>query len=115
MCDNKTLSHSEGGYIFQCLQCGLFQLAYGTSLISFSPEQFGEFRQQVRARLASHPQDGFPHHKCIALQVYSEHSYMILCYLELKELMELLNEAWFAAELRDLVGDLTNLDRHGRD
>jgi len=106
MCNHKTLATCSGGYIFRCEGCGIYQLAYGTSMLSFSGEEFGQFRQMIRHRLSSQPCDGFPLHKCIMLELQAHKSYMVLCRNELSQLADLADEAWFAAELQQVITHL---------
>jgi hypothetical protein len=105
MCNNTTLAQSEGGYVFQCLHCGLFQIAYGTTLVSLAPAQYDTLLQRLRHRLGTQPQDGFPLYKCIAIELFSPQNYLILCHKELQELTDLLHQGSFASELQRIVGD----------
>jgi hypothetical protein len=108
MCNNKMLSSSEGGYVFRCQQCSLYQVAFGTSLLSFAHDQFQMFQQIAKERLALEAEDGFPNHKRIAIELIPSKVHMILCYRERQELTELLNEASFATELQAIIGGLNN-------
>jgi hypothetical protein len=107
MCNNKTLAICNGGYVFMCNGCGIYKLAYGTSLLSFTSAEYCDFRKLLRHRLASQPCDGFPCHKGIILDLQIQKAYMLLCRNELLELANLADEAWFTAELQAMIGDLS--------
>lgn len=103
MCNNRAIAQTEGGYVFQCLRCGLIQVAYGTSLVSLNMEGFHEMRREVRQRRACPPQDGLVNHKRIVLELGCSFSRMILNHLEVEELGELLDHAGFEMELQHLI------------
>lgn len=49
MCDLQTLYCYNDGYTVRCRRCGYIQVAFGTSLIDFSPADFTSLLEIMRA------------------------------------------------------------------
>ena len=109
MCNHTTLAQSNEGYIFECKECKRFQVAFGTSLVSLTPEQFVLFRKFINKEVADigDPQEA-SFAKTMAIELVHGHCYMLVTYSELIVLNELINKGWFTSELLQVVHDLTS-------
>lgn len=47
MCNYKTLFKNEHGYVVKCNHCLQLHVAFGTTLLAFSEDQFFEFSKMV--------------------------------------------------------------------
>lgn len=106
MCDYKVLAHNSDGYIILCNSCGHYQLAFGTTAVTFEPEQFNKFCLEVNVLTDSSACDGFEKQKRIPLNICCNHSMMILSYSELKKLYELSNQALFTDQMDLMLEEL---------
>jgi len=106
MCNYKILAHSEDGYVILCHSCGHYQLAYGTTAVTFEPANFTRFCKKVSDVKSNTPCTGFEKQKNISLHIYSDCSMLVLNYKELLQLHSLLSEALFGAEMEILFEEL---------
>jgi hypothetical protein len=103
MCRHKILAHNNHGYVIFCKGCGKYQLAFGTSLVTLSPEDFQRFCSHLSGLKKKTAITGFEHEKQIGVDIYSKHSMMVLNYQELQRLNALLDEANFTREIEFLL------------
>jgi len=106
MCNYKILSHNENGYIILCHCCKHYQLAFGTTAVTFEPSDFKKFGQRVGLLKEITPCDGFVNQKRIPIEIFNKGVMMVLNYAELLNLETLLGEAFFSNEMDLLIEDL---------
>lgn len=51
MCDLQKLAFSEHGYVVRCLECGHFQMGFGTTMLTLTGEDFNSLFNTVTLRL----------------------------------------------------------------
>ncbi len=91
-CHYSILYSGVKGYVICCKECGMYQLAFLSSLINFGQKDFKKFGRQVASRLG-YPVDFSDKHKNIVLNTFSGNSQMVLSYEELNDLSQMLEEA----------------------
>lgn len=110
MCDYKILAHNEDGYIILCNSCNHYQLAFGTTAVTFDPSNFKRFRHQLEKMQPGDELKGFEKQKRISLDIFTSNSMMVLNQNEFLKLSALVNESAFNEEFEDLFRDL-NVNR----
>lgn len=93
MCNYKILTENSNGHVVLCLDCNHIQIGFGTSLVSFSEEDFFDFILQARNVLKGNKHTNNVTEKSIYLSVYSANTRMALSLSELEMLTEMLNTA----------------------
>lgn len=106
MCDYKIQAHNEDGYIILCNNCLRYQLAFGTTAVTFEPGNFKRFMRQVETFKNEHDPQGFEKQKRISLDIFASNTMMVLSYTELLKLSELLSESVFNGEFENLFSEL---------
>lgn len=110
MCNYKILAHNEDGYVILCNSCGHYQLAFGTTAVTFGQKNFRLFKEEVEAFRIGTAADGFEKQKRISLDIFTANTMMVLSYQEVLKLSALLEETGFNEEVENLFKDL-NLKR----
>lgn len=103
MCTYTTLSKGKNGYIVFCRRCSHYQIAFGTSLINMSEEEFTEFNNVAREQYAEQKNNGMEWYKNIQLPVFAQNNLMVLSYVELKLMIDMLNEARATREVNTML------------
>ncbi len=104
MCRHNLLAHNGQGYVVSCRGCGRYQLAFGTSLISFDPAAYECFCKQVSGLAeGSCCIKEEENRKTIHLDLYCNQAMMVLSARELKLLNALLDEAEFTRQVGFLL------------
>jgi hypothetical protein len=104
MCSHNILAHNEQGYVVSCKGCGRYQLAFGTSLATLEPADYDRFCEQVAGQVrCNRLKRGAENSKKIYLDLYCNHTMMVLSIKELKSLNSLLDEAEFNRQVGFLL------------
>lgn len=106
MCVYKILAHSKDGYVILCSECNHYQLAFGTTGVSFDITTFYDFCDHVVIINNSATCNGFENEKRFKLTMFCDSSMLILNYKELKSLYEIVCEAQFNIEVANLFTEL---------
>ncbi len=107
MCKQKILSHNENGYVALCSKCSHFLIAFISTIITLTEEQFSEFATQVSNQLHFSEKQTDENHKTFCVHTFSVNTRLILSLNELRKLVYLLNEANASIEVNKLLlGDL---------
>ena len=106
MCNYKILAHNEDGYVILCHSCRHYQLAFGTTAVTFNPADFKIFLEQVDQLRQDVNCNGFEKQKRIPVEISCKCAMMILNYTELLRLHTLLSEAAFDEEMEALLENL---------
>ena len=92
ICHHKVLYHSPKGLASYCQQCSYIQIAFGTTVVSFSENQFTEFCDYIQHFFPTY-KGAYHHHKAIYLPINSQNIGWILTAQELRELRTMLRIA----------------------
>lgn len=104
MCEHKVLSHNQNGYIIRCIECGHFQIGFGTTVISFTPDQFVRFKKSAELQYILLKKDkSIPLRKDIDLPTFCENVKIMLNHVELIKLWNLIEEASVMLQLEKLL------------
>lgn len=103
MCNYRILAHNDEGYIILCKGCSNYQLAFGTTAVTFENDDFCNFCLQTMALSDTYYCNGSEKDKRIQVDIANKRALMILNYRELKKLQELISEAVFTGELEKLL------------
>lgn len=96
MCRHNILVHNDHGYVVSCNGCGRYQIAFGTSLVTLELADYENFCGNVAALAQCHRKHKDASvAKKICIDIYSDHSLMVLNRRELYVLNALLDEAEF--------------------
>lgn len=106
MCNYKILSHNEDGYIILCHSCKHYQMAFGTTAVTFEPQDFKRFCRQVHGLNNTMHSNGFDWQKRIPVKIFCKCVMMVLSYAELLRLHNLLEQASFSDEMDTLFENL---------
>lgn len=90
MCNYKTLFHSETGYAVKCRKCGHLQIAFGTTAMAFTIEQFDEFHKTVETMMEVHRHPAFPTQKSIQIPTAAKGLSLMYTPNELQQLSKML-------------------------
>lgn len=103
MCNHKVLSHNRYGYIIKCSSCRHYQVAFGTTVLCLSEEQYRDLTSHMNDQHELYKHDGEDLRKIIHLPTYCEHAFMVLNVKELKRFLVLVKEADLMAEVQALL------------
>lgn len=99
MCTYKTLTKSKHGYLIYCTKCKHYQLAFGTSLINMSEGEFEEFKRVAQEQFSEQRNSSMEWYKSIQLPVFAQNNIMVLSYVELKYLIDMIQQAELLEEV----------------
>lgn len=103
MCNHKVLSHSRHGYVIKCSGCKHYQVAFGTTVLCLSQEQYLDLTTHMKDQYELYKHDNKDMQKIIHLPTYCEHAFMVLNVKELKNFMVLTREADLISEVQSLI------------
>ena len=93
MCRYQSLYMSETGYIVCCKECGHYQVAYLSTMLTLSPNDFQVFCKKVKT-LCDKSDDSYPENtKCVFVPTPTEGNYVLLTRKEALQLNIILEEA----------------------
>ena len=90
MCAYKTLSNNEDGYVIQCEGCDHIQVAFGTTSMTFTQDQFYDHIKVVDESYNIHNLHAFRDQKCITIPTVARTLSLVYSVNELKKLLKLL-------------------------
>jgi hypothetical protein len=93
MCNYQTLYHSTCGYVIRCLSCRRMQVAFGTTAISFSVQEFYSFVEMLRHSEEQALCAGLDYEKVMSLPLPDENVMLVLTAAETCRLSEMLQES----------------------
>lgn len=103
MCESQTLSFNNNGYILLCKHCGNYQVAFMTTVLTFSEEEFDVFVKQVRFRFGKKECVNSKYAKSIVLHTASPIVCLILTRQELNHLNELVEECESELKVQEII------------
>lgn len=93
MCDYKNLVHTEHGYVVKCTSCMHMHVAYGTTVLRFSQDEFLVFVKDVRRKLETSADIWCRQSKTIQIDTDSKNIMLVYSYKELEQFVLLLDKA----------------------
>lgn len=93
MCRYKIYHQSDHGYIVRCHSCEHIQLAFGTSVMTYTREQFNEFVDSVYEYYTAYQHECSRKQKTIRIPTLSASISLAFSLNELEILMNMLEEA----------------------
>jgi hypothetical protein len=93
MCEFQSLYFGDDGYVVRCKQCGHHQMAFASSMLNLTGEDFKKAFSQVRHKNEEEDVYNTPSVKSIVLHTPSKGIYLLLTKAEAKRLYEILEEA----------------------
>lgn len=102
MCDYKVLHHNESGYALRCEHCGCIQLAFGTTVLALTIDEFYAFKESISGSFETC--DAMCCRKQKTIYIPTRENAITLIYTpeELEKLDELLNQSSLALEIEKL-------------
>ncbi|MBI3883600.1 MAG: hypothetical protein HY305_05135 [Sphingobacteriales bacterium] len=93
MCAFQSLYFDDDGYVVRCPQCSMFQVAFSSSMLTLSEEDFEALRKVV-AYKCNQQEDAFSKNtKSVLLPTPSYGMYILLTKAEANRFNEILEEA----------------------
>lgn len=109
MCNYKTLAHNEHGYVILCHSCKHYQLAFGTTAVTFPPSDFSIFKKQLNYYRNDEKYKAIENQKCISLDLFCRCAMMVLNYDEFIKLSDLVSLATFNENMETIFEDINLL------
>ena len=106
MCTNKILVQTEYGYVSKCDSCENIQVGYGTTIMSFTQDQFYEFAKTVVVNFKIYHTNYMEYQKKICIATITRLIQLIYSICELKMLSEILEEACMVLGLENLLSGI---------
>lgn len=108
MCDFTTLHHNTHGYVVQCACCRYIQIGFGTTAVTYSPQEFQELRQNLRQCSEFYHDSPFPEIKCVNFQQAAPHVMIVYSPKEIMQLTELVEMATLMLEVEKTLNHHRN-------
>lgn len=93
MCEYQSLYFSDDGYVVRCGKCGHYQLAFASTMLTMTKEDFATFCHIVKTKMKEANEYYTPSAKCILIPAASKSTYLLLTKKEAQRLHEILEEA----------------------
>lgn len=93
MCEFQSLYFNDDGYVVRCKQCGCYQLAFGSTMLTLTKKGFETFCKMVKHKCNERDFLFSEHSKCVVIPTPSNGVYMLLTKNEVNQLNEILEEA----------------------
>ncbi len=102
-CHYETLYEEANGVVTRCPQCGMMQLAYGTSHYILGEWQFRKLDQKITAELHEVKEGACHDRKYFSIPVEHHVSRLFLSVNEAKELSNILQQAIWMANVNNTL------------
>lgn len=93
MCRYKTLQQNEHGYVMRCNRCRHLHVAFGSTVLAFTQDQFYDFVQLIEEYRDLYGQAIHPDEKNIQVPTIVRTIMLVYSARELNDLAELLDKA----------------------
>lgn len=104
-CESEILYQNRDGAVLQCPECGIIQLAFGTSHHIFQRGEFEKFRKIIsRERLRPH-RGVEPSKKRYSLPIKDHSTRLWLTAIELEDLYALVEQAVFIRSIDEILSE----------
>jgi ribosomal protein S27E len=105
MCSYNTLHVNDDGYVVKCNSCRHFQVAFGTTVLVFTKDEFLDFCEIVNAETNEWYNDGFPQSKSIFIPTKCRDVALIFSYKEILKLHHVLANASLILQAHELLSE----------
>lgn len=103
MCQHEVLSQNKNGYVIRCKQCSNYQIGFGTSVITYSPEQFEILQEEIFLQKKQNEFIKDKYQKSIIIPSFSRSVQFVVNYKELSRLIDLLEEASCMLKFKEML------------
>jgi hypothetical protein len=93
MCEFQSLYFNDDGYVVRCKQCGYYQLAFGSTMLTLAKKDFEAICKMIRHKCNEADFSVSEHSKCVVIPTPSYGMYMLLTKNEANRFNEILEEA----------------------
>ncbi|MES2851215.1 MAG: DUF6686 family protein [Bacteroidota bacterium] len=104
MCEFQSLYFGDDGYVVRCNKCGHYQVAFASSMLNLTVEDFKKIRSVVKQKNDQPDHYNNPTAKAIVVPTPSKGIYMLLTKNETTRLYEILEEADNEEKALELMG-----------
>lgn len=101
-CDFESLYYGEEGYVVRCKQCGHYQVAFISTMLTLHEEAFKDFYRQVKCKALQAYSNINQDSKIIIIPTPSRDVQVILTPLELMRLYHVMEEADTELKTREM-------------
>lgn len=102
MCNYKVLHQSDNGCVVLCRNCQYLQVMHGTTSISLTQEQFYRYKEIIAEYISENSHLSAKQH-AIYIPISSPAIQLLYSLRDLKELMEILEDAELGLEVEKLM------------
>jgi hypothetical protein len=92
MCEFESLYFDDDGYVVRCKQCGHYQLAFISTMLSLTQNEFEKFCQLVYYKCQEPDAALLPNSKCIVIPTPGSKFCLVLSKVEAVKLCSILDE-----------------------
>lgn len=103
-CEYQHLCSCPQGYVARCVRCGIYEIAFISTLVMLKADDFSVFIKMVTYKSLHEQKGSDPDLKCMVVETPVEGFCMILTRREACQLAELLERADTEARAQDLLG-----------
>jgi len=102
MCNYRSVKNSDRGYVMRCSGCGHIQVAFASTILSFTRDQFYDFINMADELYKSHNMHPFPDEKIIRIPTPARAVTLAYSVNEMKDFLYLLIDGRNKFEHADL-------------
>lgn len=103
MCEFQSLYYDDDGYVVVCKDCGYYQLAFGSTMLSLSAEDYIKLCKIVRNKYNYVDFTASENTRNVVIPTPSQGLYLLLTRNEANRLYEILEEADTEEKARSLM------------
>lgn len=93
MCEFQSLYFNDDGYVVRCKQCNCYQLAFGTTLITLTQQDFKAICKTAKYKCIEEDFSFSKHSKCVVIPTPSCGLFLLFTREEAIRFNEILEEA----------------------
>lgn len=93
MCEFQSLYFGEDGYVVRCDKCGHYQLAFASTMLTMTKEDFATLCHTVKIKMNEANEYYHDSAKCIVIPAASKSTCLLLTKKEAQRLHEILEAA----------------------
>jgi hypothetical protein len=93
MCEFQSLYFNNDGYVVRCKQCGHYQIAFGSTMLTLVKKDFEAICKMVKYKSSEKDSSFSEHSKCVVIPTPSYGLHMLLTKNEANRFNEILEEA----------------------
>lgn len=93
MCEFQSLYFADDGYVVRCGKCGHYQLAFASSMLNMTEDEYKNICRAVKIKAAEPDHYNNPSAKCVVIPTASKSTCLLLTRAEAARLQEILEDA----------------------